>query len=65
MPTKVIILPEFEKDLKHLKRKYPAVTKEVRKLIVQLAGLQEKNIKTVHFSERDFLSPNALASGVE
>jgi mRNA-degrading endonuclease RelE of RelBE toxin-antitoxin system len=36
MPTKVITLPEFEKAVKQLKRKYPAVTSEVRKLVIQL-----------------------------
>ena len=36
MPTKVNIPPQFEKDLKQLRRKYPAVTAEVRKLVVQL-----------------------------
>src|SRR5687768_9250969 len=35
MPTKVNIPPQFEKDLKQLRRKYPAVTTEVRKLVVQ------------------------------
>jgi mRNA-degrading endonuclease RelE of RelBE toxin-antitoxin system len=36
MPTKVIVSPEFQKDFKHLKRKYPAVNAEVRKLVLQL-----------------------------
>jgi mRNA-degrading endonuclease RelE of RelBE toxin-antitoxin system len=36
MPTTVNIPPQFEKDLKQLRRKYPAVTTEVRKLVVQL-----------------------------
>jgi mRNA-degrading endonuclease RelE of RelBE toxin-antitoxin system len=36
MPTKVNIPSEVEKDIKHLKRKYPAVTGEVRKLVIQL-----------------------------
>ncbi|TVR19413.1 MAG: type II toxin-antitoxin system RelE/ParE family toxin [Anaerolineaceae bacterium] len=36
MPTKVNIPPEAQKDIKHLKRKYPAVTGEVRKLVQQL-----------------------------
>jgi mRNA-degrading endonuclease RelE of RelBE toxin-antitoxin system len=36
MPTKVNIPPQFEKDLKQLRRKYPAVTTEIRKLVVQL-----------------------------
>jgi mRNA-degrading endonuclease RelE of RelBE toxin-antitoxin system len=36
MATKVIFSPDFEKDIKQLKRKYPAVLTEVRKLVVQL-----------------------------
>lgn len=36
MATKVIFTPEFEREIKHLKRKYPAVTGEVRKIVVQL-----------------------------
>ncbi len=36
MPTKVEIPPDFEKDLKPLRRKYPAVISEVRKLVKQL-----------------------------
>lgn len=36
MPTKVSLTPEFLKDLKHLKRKYPAVSQEVRNLVFQL-----------------------------
>ena len=37
MPTTVSILPEFHKHIKRLKRKYPAVTNEVRDLVQQLA----------------------------
>jgi hypothetical protein len=33
MPTIVEIPPEFEKPLKCLRRKYPAVTSEVRRLV--------------------------------
>ena len=36
MPTTVNILPEFHMRLKRLKRRYPAVTNEVRKLVQQL-----------------------------
>jgi mRNA-degrading endonuclease RelE of RelBE toxin-antitoxin system len=36
MPTRVNIPPEAQKDIKHLKRKYPAITGEVRKLVIQL-----------------------------
>lgn len=36
MPTEVRTTAEFEKNIKHLKRKYPAVTGEVRKLLVRL-----------------------------
>jgi mRNA-degrading endonuclease RelE of RelBE toxin-antitoxin system len=36
MPTKVNTIPEFEKEVKHLKRKYPSVVTEIRKLIIQL-----------------------------
>lgn len=36
MPTTVNIPPEVQKKIKRLKRKYPAVTGEVRKLVVQL-----------------------------
>jgi mRNA-degrading endonuclease RelE of RelBE toxin-antitoxin system len=36
MPTKVITLPDFEKAVKHLRRKYPSVTTEVRNMIIQL-----------------------------
>ena len=36
MPTKVNVPPEAQKDIRHLKRKYPAVTGEIRKLVIQL-----------------------------
>ena len=36
MPTTVNIPPEAQRDIKHLRRKYPAVTSEVRKLVEQL-----------------------------
>ena len=36
MPTTVNIPPQVEKELKQLRRKYPAVTTEVRKLVAQL-----------------------------
>ena len=36
MPTTVSLLPEFRRDLKQLKRKYPAVTAEVQKLVSRL-----------------------------
>jgi mRNA-degrading endonuclease RelE of RelBE toxin-antitoxin system len=36
MPSKVSILPRFNRDLKHLKRKYPSITSEVRDLVIQL-----------------------------
>lgn len=36
MPTTVNIPPEVRKEIKNLKRKYPAVTDEVRKLVDQL-----------------------------
>lgn len=36
MPTIVNISTEAQKDVKHLKRKYPAVTSQLRKLIDQL-----------------------------
>ena len=36
MPTTVNIPPEVQKKIKRLKRKYPAVTGEVRKLVTQL-----------------------------
>jgi len=36
MPTKVSIPSEAQKDIKHLCRKYPSVTREVAKLINQL-----------------------------
>ena len=38
MPTTVNISPEAQKDVKHLKRKYPALTNQIRKLIDQLEG---------------------------
>jgi len=36
MPTKVTYKRQFERDMKQLKRKYPAVSSEVRKLAIQL-----------------------------
>ena len=36
MPTTVNIPPEFQKGIKRLKRQYPAVTGEVRKLVIRL-----------------------------
>jgi mRNA-degrading endonuclease RelE of RelBE toxin-antitoxin system len=36
MPTTVNIPPEVQKEIKKLRRKYPSVTSEVRKLVVQL-----------------------------
>lgn len=36
MSTKVSILPRFNRDMKHLKRKYPSITSEVRDLVIQL-----------------------------
>ena len=36
MPTEVNIPPQVVKEIKHLKRKYPAVTTEVRKLVAEL-----------------------------
>lgn len=36
MPTQVNIPPEVQKEIQRLKRKYPAVTTEVRKLVIQL-----------------------------
>jgi mRNA-degrading endonuclease RelE of RelBE toxin-antitoxin system len=36
MPTTVNISADAQRDVKHLKRKYPAVTGQVRKLIDQL-----------------------------
>lgn len=33
MPTRVNIPPEFKQQVKHLKRKYPSVTAEVRGLV--------------------------------
>jgi mRNA-degrading endonuclease RelE of RelBE toxin-antitoxin system len=36
MPTKVGISSEAQRDIKHLRRKYPAVTSEVLKLVEQL-----------------------------
>ena len=36
MPTRVNIPPEANKDLKHLKRKYPAVISQIRKLVQRL-----------------------------
>lgn len=36
MPTKVDIPLVVERELKRLKRKYPSVTTEVRKLVIQL-----------------------------
>ncbi|MEQ8676350.1 MAG: type II toxin-antitoxin system RelE/ParE family toxin [Aggregatilineales bacterium] len=36
MPTKVNIPPIVQKEIKHLKRKYPSVVGEVRKLVIKL-----------------------------
>lgn len=36
MPTRVNLPPDFKGQLKHLKRKYPSVTTEVRELVHQL-----------------------------
>ncbi len=36
MPTRVNIPPDFKQQIKHLKRKYPSVTAEVRVLVHQL-----------------------------
>ncbi|MCU0482341.1 MAG: type II toxin-antitoxin system RelE/ParE family toxin [Anaerolineae bacterium] len=36
MPTIVSSLPQFNRDLKHLKRKYPSILSEVRELSRQL-----------------------------
>jgi len=36
MPTEVSLAQQAEKDIKRLKKKYPAVTSEVRKLVYQL-----------------------------
>lgn len=36
MPTTVSIPPDFEKQIKYLRRKYPSVTREVRHLVRQL-----------------------------
>lgn len=36
MPTTVSILPEFQRQIKRLKRRFPAVTDEVRKLLTQI-----------------------------
>ena len=36
MATRVNIPPEFNQQIKHLKRKYPSVTAEVRELVHQL-----------------------------
>lgn len=36
MPTSVNIPPDFKKQIKHLKRKYPSVTSELRHLVFQL-----------------------------
>lgn len=36
MPTTVNVAPEFQKAIKRLRRRYPAVTNEVRKLIARL-----------------------------
>ena len=38
MPTTVSILPEFQRRIKRLQRKYPAVGSEVRKLVRHLEG---------------------------
>lgn len=36
MPTKVKIRPECRKDIKYLARKYPAITDEIGRLVIQL-----------------------------
>ena len=36
MPTRVNIPPDFKQQIKHLKRKYPSVTAEVRGLVHRL-----------------------------
>lgn len=36
MPTTVNIPPDFSKQIKHLKRKYPSVVDEVRSFVLQL-----------------------------
>lgn len=36
MPTQVKVAGRFQRDMKHLKKKYPAVSKEVRGLLDQL-----------------------------
>lgn len=36
MPTTVNIPPQVKKDIKHLKRKYKAIIKEIRELVKQL-----------------------------
>lgn len=36
MPTRVNIPPDFKQQVKHLRRKYPSVTAEVRELVHQL-----------------------------
>jgi mRNA-degrading endonuclease RelE of RelBE toxin-antitoxin system len=36
MPTKVTIKRQFNRDVKQLKKKYPAISSEVRKLVIQL-----------------------------
>jgi mRNA-degrading endonuclease RelE of RelBE toxin-antitoxin system len=36
MTTQIDVAFKFQKDVKRLKRKYPAITDEVRKLVIQL-----------------------------
>ena len=48
MPTKVNIPPAVQQEIKHLKRKYPAVTSEIRKLVVQLENDERPGDKIPH-----------------
>jgi mRNA-degrading endonuclease YafQ of YafQ-DinJ toxin-antitoxin module len=43
MPSQVKVTSKFEKDVKRLKRKYPAVTGEVHKLVEQLEDDKRQN----------------------
>ena len=45
MPTEVNIPSQVRKEIKQLRRKYPAVTTEVRKLVVQLQDDQRPGDK--------------------
>lgn len=45
MPTKVNIPPFMDRQISRLRRKYPAVTSEVRKLVVQLENDQRPGDK--------------------